>query len=389
LYCLGVLVRGYLQEIRVTRQNIIVKLTLAAGLAVGISMGVAAGNLSAAVTLPATPGSKPVAAHVPVLNQDILMPRSPAPGNPAIAMVNGVGLSKEHFLNSLLRLNGLGMLEKWIQLTVLKQACEKAGLHVGKAQIDAAEQGVLNQLAAQHIPAKQRIPVLEKLLARKGESLAEFRMALARTTYMLALAKGHVHITEADVKMAYKTNFGPKVEVRDIVVSTFDDAATVRHLIMDKHENPALVAQQHSINTQNAANGGLEIIPLEDQTVPQILRDTAAELKPGVLSAAVPMNGSLHLLWLVKKIPASTVKLSKVRAGLKADLLNEGELQWGQIELNRLVAQSKITIDNPILNAEFAALREAYAEQAQAMRNAQKAQKANAPATKPHASGAK
>ncbi|MGC8541821.1 MAG: hypothetical protein ACP5QA_14510, partial [Phycisphaerae bacterium] len=240
-----------------TRQNIIGKLTLAAGLAVGISMGVIAGNISAAVTLPTTPstGLKPVTAHLPVLNQDILMPRSPAPGNPAVATVNGVALSKEHFLNSLLRLNGLGLLEKWIQLTVLKQACVKAGLHVGKAQIDAAEQGVLNQLAAQHIPAKQRIPVLEKLLARKGESLAEFRMALARTTYMLALAKGHVHITNADVELAYKTNFGPKVEVRDIMVSSFDDAATVRHLIMDKHENPAVVAQQHSINTQNAANG--------------------------------------------------------------------------------------------------------------------------------------
>ena len=377
-----------------TRQNIIGKLTLAAGLAVGISMGVIAGNISAAVTLPTTPstGVKPVTAHLPVLNQGILMPRSPAPGNPPVATVNGVALSKEHFLNSLLRHNGLGLLEKWIQLTVLKQACVKAGLHVGKAQIDAAEQGVLNQLAAQHIPVKQRIPVLEKLLARKGESLAEFRMALARTTYMLALAKGHVHITDADVELAYKSNFGPKVEVRDIVVSTFDDAATVRHLIMDKHENPAVVAQQHSINTQNAANGGLEVIPLEDQSLPKILLDTAAELKPNVLSAAVDSNGSLHLLWLVKKVPASTIPLSKVKVGLKADLLNQGELQWGQIELNRLVAQSKITIANPILNQEFAALREAYAEQAQAMRNEQKAQQNNAPATpatKPHGSSAK
>ncbi len=345
-------------------------------------MGVIAGNISAAVTLPATPstGLKPVKAHLPVLNQDVLMPRSPAPGNPAVAMVNGVALSKEHFLNSLLRLNGLGLLEKWIQLTVLKQACVKAGLHVGKAQIDVAEQSVLNQLAAQHIPAKQRIPVLEKLLARKGESLAEFRMALARTTYMMALAKGHVHITNAEVKLAYKTNFGPKVEVRDIVVNTFDAAATVRHLIMHKHENPAVVAQHHSINTQNAANGGLEVIPLEDKALPQILLDTARELQPNVLSAAVPISGTLHLLWLVKKVPASGVPLSKVQAGLKADLLNQGELQWGQIELNRLVAQSKITIANPILNQEFAALREAYAEQAQAMRNEQKAQQGNATA---------
>jgi hypothetical protein len=381
----------------VKRQYISGKIALIAVSGLVATLALHAGRAGAIGALPGTTpavgaptADTPAVARtpVPMLNQEIIMPRSPAPGNPAIAKVNGVALSKAHFLNSLLRLNGLGLLEKWIQLTVLKQACAKAGLHVGQAQVDAAEQGVLNQLAAQHIPAKQRIPVLEKLLARKGETLAEFRMALARTTYMLALAKGHVQVTDAQVHQAYKANFGPKVEVRDIVVSTFDDAATVRHLIMDKHENPALVAQQHSINTQNAANGGLEVIPLEDKALPQILLDTASELKPNDLSAAVPINGSLHLLWLVKKIPAVKVSFSKVQAGLKADLLNQMKLQWGQVELNRLVAQSKISIDNPILNEEFVALREAYAEQAKLMQNEQKAQnggKSSAPATKPQA----
>ncbi|MGC8624872.1 MAG: hypothetical protein ACP5VQ_06360 [Phycisphaerae bacterium] len=353
------------------------KITLVAMLALAALGWVDIGTTPAAVVLPkstATPAVKPI----PVLDQNILMPRSPTAGNPSIATVNGVALSKAHFLNSLLRMSGVGLLEKWIQLTVLKQACQKAGLHVGKAQIDAAEQGVLNQLAAQHVPVNQRIPVLEKLLARKGQSLADFRMALARTTYMLALAKGHVQVTNADVEQAYKVNFGPKAEVRDIVVATFDAAATVRHLIVDKHENPALVAQQHSINTQNAANGGLEIIPLEDKALPRILVNTAAELEPNELSAAVPVNGDLHLLWLVKKIPALKVPLPKVKVGLKADLLNEMEMRWGQIELNRLVAQSKITIDNPILKQEFTALREAYAEQARLLRNEQKAQQKNA-----------
>ncbi len=358
------------------------KIALGAMLALTVLGCLDVGMASAAVTLPKTTVGTAVK-PVPVLDQNILMPRTPATGNPSIATVNGVALSKAHFLNSLLRINGVGLLEKWIQLTVLKQACQKAGLHVGKAQIDAAEQGVLNQLAAQHVPSKQRLAVLEKLLARKGQSLADFRMALARTTYMLALAKGHVHVTPADVKQAYKVNFGPKVEVRDIVVANFDAAATVRHLIMDKHENPALVAQQHSINAQNAANGGLEIIPLEDKAYPRILLDTAVELKPNELSAAVPMNGYLHLLWLVKKIPAVKVPLSKVKAGLKADLLNAMELQWGQVELNRLVAQSKITIDNPLLKQEFTALREAYAEQARLLRNEQKAQQKTA-ATAPN-----
>lgn len=367
------------------RQMIGEKCALIAVLAVAACVGLGTEKASAAVNLPGTTAASP-ARPIPMLDQDILMPRSPASGDPAVATVNGVALSKAHFLNSLLRLNGVGLLEKWIQLTVLKQACEKAGLHVGKAQIDAAEQGVLDQLAAQHIPVKQRIPVLEKLLARKGESLAEFRLALARTTYMLALAKGHVQVTDAEVQQAYNANFGPKVEVRDIVVSNFDAAATVRHLIMDKHQDPAVVAQTHSINTQNAANGGLEVIPLEDKALPQILLDTASELQPDELSAPVPINGTLHLLWLVKKIPAVKVPLSKVRTGLKADLLNQMEMQWGQIELNRLVAQSHISIGNPILKEEFASLREAYAEQARLLRNEQKVQKnaaTSTPATQP------
>ncbi len=366
------------QEIRVTRQHFSGKFTSIAALIAAAFIGQAS-----AATLP---GSKPIVtapvAAVPELNQDILMPRSPAGGNPAIATINGESLSKAHFLNSLLRVNGVPLLEKWIQLTVLKQACKKAGLDVGQAQIDAAEQGVLDQLAEQHIPAKDRIPVLEKLLARKGQSLADFRMALARTTYMLALAKGHVHVTDAQVKQAFKANFGPKVEVRDIVVNSFGDAATVHHLIMTKRVNPAVVAQKYSMDRQTAAKGGLEIIPLEDSALPQVLLSTVSVLKPDELSAAVPLNGSLHLFWLVKKIPASDVKFSKVQAALKADLLKQMKLQWGQLELNRLVAQSKITIDNPILNSEFAAIRDAYREEAQTLANEKKSA-TTAPATMP------
>ena len=211
---------------------------------------------------------------------------------------------------------------------------------------------VLAQLQAQHVPVGQRRAVLARLLAQHGQNMADFEMSLARTAYILALAKGHVHVTDQQIQTAYNIQYGQRVEVRDIVVRSLEDAANVRQLIMHEQKDPAVVAAKMSINQQNAANGGLTIIPLEDPSLPPLLTDTAKRLKPGHLSPAIPLNNVYHLLWLVKKMPAASTPLSAVKGDIKAKLQRALELQWGNQEIQRLVKSATIKIDNPILAQE-------------------------------------
>ncbi len=330
---------------------------LAAGLAISVGLP--------GLAVAATAGAKAI------IPQNVF-PQKAMPGHTAVAIINGERLSEKKFVDSLLLLNGMTLMQKWFQLTLLKQACEKEGLKVGPAQIQAQLNGVLANIGAQKVPANQRMAALNRILAQRGESFAIFELGLARVAYIMALAKGHVHVTAKQLKLAYERNFGPKVLVRDIVVSSFSTAATVRDLLQVKHDNPAIVARQYSINRQTAADGGLVAIPLKDTTIPRIFRSTAAHLRMGHLSSGIPMGADIHLLWLVKNIPAKKVAFSSVKAALKTKLLQVMELQWGQRELQRLVVQAKIKVKDPLLAAMYAELQKEVAMERQAMMRAKK-----------------
>ncbi len=313
------------------------------------------------------------AAPVSLLNLPYsVTPAYVSKGKPTLAVINGERLSEKKFVNSLILLNGVPLFQKWMQLTLLKQACDKAGLLVGPAQVQDQLNIAINSLAADNVPVNERLPVLAKLLAQRGENLLTFKMDLERNAYILALAHGHVHVTEKEITLAYEVKLGPKIEVRDIVVKNFEDAATVRHLIMDKHISAAVVAAKYSVDRQTGAKGGLELIPVKDSTLPSLFLSTARELRKGHLSPAIPLGNAYHLLWLVKKIPASKIPLSKVHDALKADLTRTLELQWGRRELARLMLAAKVKIENPTLDREWSQMQEAYQEQQRLMQDEEK-----------------
>ncbi len=335
-----------------------------------------AGIISATVrTTPVCTAATPTepAAPVGLLNLPYsVTPAYVSKGKPTLAVINGERLSEKKFMNSLILLNGVPLFQKWMQLTLLKQACDKAGLLVGPAQIQDQLNIALNSLAADNVPVNQRLPVLAKLLAQRGENLLTFKMDLERNAYILALAHGHVHVTEKQITLAYEVKLGPKIEVRDIVVKNFEDAATVRHLIMDKHISAAVVAAKYSADRQTADKGGLELIPTKDSTLPSLFLNTARQLRKGHLSPAIPLGSAYHLLWPVKKIPASKIPLSKVHDALMADLTRTLELQWGRRELARLMLAAKVNIENPTLNREWSQIQEAYQEQQRLMQDEEK-----------------
>ncbi len=303
-----------------------------------------------------------------------ILPERAKPGQKAVAIVNGEPLSEKKFLNSLVLLKGMELMQRWLQLTLLKQACEKAGLHVGQKQIQAQMNFVLQNLAAQHVPADERMAALERILASHGENLSIFDLGLARTAYIEALAKGHVHVTSKQIHLEYENQYGPKVLVRDIVVSRFSQAVTVKDLIEKKHDSAAKVAETYSLDKQSAANGGEVLIPLKDSAIPRIFRSTAAHLRKGHLSTGIPMGGDIHLLWLVKKIPAQNVPLAKVQKTIKANLTRILELQWGEREIERLAAAAKVKIKDPVLRAMYAELKHEMAMERAAMQQAKKKQ---------------
>ena len=301
-----------------------------------------------------------------------LLPKFAGPHELVLAQINGEKLSSQAFTNTLTQLYGMGLFNQWIQLTLLRQACAKEGIHIGKSVVDAQEEKILQRFSAEHIPQGQRHAALARVLAARGTSVAQFRSELWRSAYIKALAKGHIHVTKKQILEAYNINFGPKVKVVDIVVGSLNDAVTARHLIMKDHKNPEQVGRAMSLNQQTAQNGGVVLIPLDNPTLPKVLLQTASRLKTGVLSPSIPINGEFHLLWLLEKIPAQKVPMKKVRPIIVKKLRLLLENQWGQREIARLWQTAKIKIDNPILQQQYAAMRAAALAQAARNKAAQK-----------------
>ncbi len=279
-------------------------------------------------------------------------------GQKAIAVVNGQPISERQFDRILMSTDGMPLFEKFLQLTVLSQAARKAGLHVGPKQIAAERAKILAGLAKEHVPKGQRTAALAHILAERGISPLEFRMKLTRAAYLQALSRGKIHVSRAQEKAVFRVQSGPKLVLRDIVLHTLADAAYVRRLITKKHENPALVAKQHSIAPGANVNGGLIILPLRQKGVPAIVMDTARRLKPHQLSAAIFLNGAYHLLYLVKRIPAEHVAFKKVEPKLRQAMLMSLRQQWGNAYMAHLLLTAHIRINNSILATQYARQRD-------------------------------
>lgn len=326
-------------------------------LATAVISGLTIGGLGCGMTAQAALPAPSAASHVS------LLPTLAGPQEPALMDINGQKLSASVFNNTLTKLYGMNLLRKWMQVTLLRQACQKAGIHIAKSAVDAQEDKVLQQLSAEHVPQGQRHAALARTLAARGISVPQFRLSLWQSAYVKALAKGHIHVTKAQIREAYNVNFGPKVKAVDIVVNSFGEAATVRHLIMRDHKNPEQVATTMSIDPQVSQTHGVIIIPLENTSLPANLLNTAQHLKPGVLSSSIPINGSLHLLWLLEKIPANHVSMRKVKPVIVKKLTILLENQWGAREIVRLWQAAKIKVNNPILARQYKALQAAILAQ--------------------------
>ena len=68
------------------------------------------------------------AASAPAMQMSLL-PKLAGPQEPALAQINGEKLSARAFENTLTGLYGMGLFNEWVQVTLLRQACAKEGIH--------------------------------------------------------------------------------------------------------------------------------------------------------------------------------------------------------------------------------------------------------------------
>ncbi len=307
----------------------------------------------------------------------------PAPAKP-IAVINGHEIDNERFNRLLMEVCGLRVFETVLNWTVVQQACNQAGIQTDNEDfsksVNAEIQRVLDALGASGISEADRPRFLQVALQKQGISNVEFQMSMQQQAGLRALSKGHVDVTDDEVKQQFEANYGERAEVRIIRIQdgaqpALVTASKVREQVEKQKRDPSEAARELGLPIEpvkipkNADGPGIKEI-----------RETAFQLKPGQLSASVLQNGVNYLIFLDKIDPAQTdVKFETVKAKVREEVQTAKEQQWMANHLMYLRSQARVDVNDPVLGRQFAAMA-AQQRAAQAATTQSATQPATAPA---------
>jgi parvulin-like peptidyl-prolyl isomerase len=241
--------------------------------------------------------SKPVAAVTPSES-----------GQRAVAYIyNSVPVTREDLGEYLIARMGDERLKELVNLKIIQHYCEQKGIEISQAEIEAEFAETMKG-----IPNVTPKIFENKVLRPRNKTLYEWKEDVIKPRLMLVrLCRDRVQVTEDDVKKAFESHYGEKVECRMILWpdTEKDIAGQVARIRNDEQEFDRVARQQ--VTPSLAATGGM-IEPIgHNATGNRDLEQAAFSLKPGELSGLIDTPQSKAVIKCVKRIPADPSKYTE------------------------------------------------------------------------------
>ncbi len=283
--------------------------------------------------------------------------------NDVLALVNGEPIYRSTLLDLLVECHGEKMLEALILLTAARQKAASMSVTVGPADIQAAHEDALRRLATPFInpdqPPLDRATaerLLREFLTAKNISPREWDIRMEQRAIIARIAAAEVArtpITEEMLRSRFEQDYGEKVQIRHIQLSSLAQVTRARALLADKDFE--LVARQMSENELTASQGGL-IPPFtrNDTAVPPLIRETAFSLQVGEVSTAIQELGHYQLIKLERRFPADGVSFDKAdKAQLRARVVDRLARQRAEDLEGELFRDAAVDVRDAKLGAQF------------------------------------
>ncbi|MEK6676630.1 MAG: peptidylprolyl isomerase, partial [Planctomycetota bacterium] len=260
----------------------------------------------------------------------------------------------------LLKARGVAVLETLLVLDAAERMSAARGLTINADDVEREYEAALRQLvtplASISPPTVDRTEaerVLESVLAEKGLSRDEFILGIRRNAFLRAISVAEISVSHEQIQAEFQRTHGERILVRQIQVASLSDAAKVRERFASGEDFGAL-AVEFSAHTSSAKAGGL-LRPFSpyDETIPELFRKTAIDLRPGQVSSAIRVGAWFHILKHEKTISADSVSLDEVSSQLAADVRERLAATAMEALHDRLLKECRVEIHDP-------ALREAY-----------------------------
>jgi parvulin-like peptidyl-prolyl isomerase len=280
------------------------------------------------------------------------------PAGPPIAIVNDQPVDRREWIRLLVETHGLPLLQQMILLEVAEQESARRTLDVSEADVRheydlTIEADRFNGRDKESLTAARREQLIEDWTRNSGISRQELALAMRRQAHLRKIAEKLVVIDEAVLKEEYHRVHDEKVEVRHIQLAAPRIWAQVKERL-DKGEPFESLVRQFSQNPISREKDGL-LPPFSrrDSTWPPTFVEVAFQLQPGQVSDPFEDLGRVHVLKLVRRVPASGRRFEDVRDALAGPVTARLVAEKMESLGRDLLLRAKLQIADPILRQQY------------------------------------
>ena len=288
------------------------------------------------------------------------------PKEEVAAVVNGKTIHKREVTDLLWQGRGLPVLTMLIELAAVENYARLQGDQITAEDIDHELAETLSLLdgspsaGSGDDPAdvrERREAINESLCRSKGIGREEFALTMRRNAYLRKLVVRDMRFDERELRMEFNRLYGPKVEVRHILLKDLRAAQEAKDRL-SKREPFESVAEDMSADQSSSVFGGLlKPFTIDDERYPLEFRRPCFDLKPGQISKIVHTPKGWHIIKLLREIPASGVELDLVRDRVEASLKRRRVFRLMEQERHRIMEATNVQINDADLARQYRLVR--------------------------------
>lgn len=238
------------------------------------------------------------------------------------ATINGKTITIRELSEECIARHGDQVLEQMINRKLLEQELKKRNLKVTPQEMDgeiaraALSAGRITKTGKPDVEAW-----MKSVLDDQKVSQEKYLQDSVWPSTALKLIAGDVKVTDEDIQRGFKANFGPRAQVRAIVL---DSQRRAQEAWQKARENPSVeffgkLAEQYSIEPASRANQG-HVPPIQQFGGQPDLEKEAFALKPGEISGIIQVMNNYVILFLEGYTDPVKVKLEEVRNDIYEDI---------------------------------------------------------------------
>jgi parvulin-like peptidyl-prolyl isomerase len=238
------------------------------------------------------------------------------------ASVNGKNLTIRELAEACIDRHGEEVLEAMIQRKLLEQELKRRKIAV--AQKDLDDEVARAAVAAGQVKngGKPDVEGWLKMVADQGIPLDRYMQDAVWPSAALKLVAGDVKVTDEDIKRGFQSNYGPKAEVRVIVL---DSQRRAQEVWQKARNNPTMeffgkLAEEYSIEPASRANQG-RVPPIRQfGGQPELQDEVFKNLKPGQISGIIQLGDKFVIVYLENFTKPIDISLAEARNFIYEDV---------------------------------------------------------------------